>query len=53
MGCDSVVVVDPARELPDDGVGIGEVGAADVIPLDRVDEGLGQPVGLPGYKRVW
>ena len=46
MGRLAVVVVDPARELGEDGLGIAELGAVDVVALERVDEGLGEPVAL-------
>lgn len=42
----AVVVLDPARELGEHGFGITQLGAVDVVALERVDEDLGEPVAL-------
>ena len=51
MRWDSVVVLEPGRQLPHDGLGIAQIGSSDVIPLDRVDEGLGHAVGFRAVSR--
>ena len=52
MGSDSVVVVDPSGKLPDDRFPVRQIGAVDVVALDRVherDPGLyaPQPPAIP------
>ena len=51
----AVVVVDPARELGAHGFGIAQLGAVDVVALEGVDEGLGEPVcqRSPNNPRLW
>ena len=51
MGSEPVVILDPSGQLPDDLVGVGEIGAADIVALDRVDEGFGHTVGLGAVRR--
>jgi hypothetical protein len=41
-----VVVVEPATELGQDGLGIPQVSAVHVVALERPDEGLSQAVAL-------
>src|SRR5712691_3926723 len=42
----AVVVLDPVAELSQHGLGIPQRGAEDVVALEGVDEGLGEPVAL-------
>ena len=47
----AVVVVDPARELGQHGLGIAQLGPVDVVALEGMDEGLGEPVALRRVRR--
>jgi hypothetical protein len=43
-----IVILDPAAEVREDGLGIPELRTIDVVAFERLDEGLGQAIAA-GY----
>jgi hypothetical protein len=46
MGRLAIVVVEPAPELREHGFGIAELGAEDIVTLEGMHEGPGEPIAL-------